>query len=169
MNELLRIGKFKRRYVVGPTGCWLWTGRLVNRKVATETYGVIVIARKSVRAHRYSWELHNGPIPEGMQVLHKCDTPRCVNPEHLFLGTNADNMADKYTKGRQHLKDIPHDPRRPAGRKRVSLNLDPRVYARVADALKHMNRTRLTHAPHTLQRFIEESIIRRLAEDWKTL
>lgn len=52
-------------------------------------------------AHRLGWEEKNGPIPVGMHVLHKCDVRRCINPEHLFLGKNADNIADKVAKNRQ--------------------------------------------------------------------
>lgn len=54
-------------------------------------------------AHRYVWEYHKGPIPEGMLVCHSCDVKRCVNIDHLFLGTYLDNMLDKVAKGRQHL------------------------------------------------------------------
>jgi hypothetical protein len=52
-------------------------------------------------AHRYAWELTYGPIPEGLSVLHRCDVPRCVRPDHLFLGTQADNLADMTAKGRR--------------------------------------------------------------------
>jgi len=90
------------RYVHKTEGCWLWTGA-PNRT----GYGTI---RRSGRgsalllAHRASWELHNGPIPEGLAVCHECDTPPCVRPEHLFLGTIADNNADMMGKGRYGVR-----------------------------------------------------------------
>lgn len=78
--------------------CWLWTGARVQKG-----YGSFRVSyrRKFVTTHRFSWELHYGPIPDGMHVLHKCDTPQCVRPDHLFLGTNQDNIIDKISKGRQ--------------------------------------------------------------------
>lgn len=85
--------------VVKSDGCWLWTG---NRAVGG--YGVILPGggtRGLALAHRVSWEIHFGPIPDGMHVLHKCDNPPCVNPAHLFLGTQRDNNTDKVRKGRQ--------------------------------------------------------------------
>ena len=82
----------------GPDDCWEWRGAK-NRG----GYGVVHAGgqpRKILKTHRVSWELANGPIPEGMCVLHHCDTPNCVNPRHLFLGTIADNNQDMKNKGR---------------------------------------------------------------------
>jgi hypothetical protein len=86
------------------TGCWLWrdSGRNNNE------YGTAKHDGKWANASRTSWIVHNGPIPIGpsgrtLYVCHKCDTPPCVNPAHLFLGTQADNMADMRAKGRVGL------------------------------------------------------------------
>lgn len=79
--------------------CWLWTGAKRNKGYGAFTYtenGKLV----QDRAHRYSYRLHISPIPLGMFVLHRCDTPACVNPDHLFLGTNEDNIRDMLAKGR---------------------------------------------------------------------
>jgi hypothetical protein len=80
---------------VTESGCWIWLLR-----VDTPGYGRIAANRSSVPAHRVSWVTYRGTIPDGMQVLHKCDVRCCVNPDHLFLGTHSDNMRDMYAKGR---------------------------------------------------------------------
>lgn len=83
--------------------CWLWTASRRHKG-----YGAFVWALPSGeiiqgRAHRFSWIIHNGEIPDCLCVLHKCDNPLCVNPDHLFLGTKAENNADMLSKGR-HVK-----------------------------------------------------------------
>ena len=77
------------------SGCWIWLGSINDFG-----YGKLTLNSKSVRAHRLSWEQHRGPIPDGLWVLHKCDVPCCVNPDHLFLGTRVDNVRDMFQKGR---------------------------------------------------------------------
>lgn len=81
-----------------PDGCWLWTGA---RQQAN--YGVFSFSStaKTVYAHRVAWIMTNGPIPDGLNVLHRCDNPSCVNPAHLFLGTAQDNQDDAIVKGRR--------------------------------------------------------------------
>jgi hypothetical protein len=76
-------------------GCWFWLGCLNG-----DGYGGIKIAGRSLLAHRASWETFNGPIPDGLCVLHRCDIPCCVNPDHLFIGTQLENIEDRTRKGR---------------------------------------------------------------------
>lgn len=76
-------------------GCVLWI------RAAVKGYGIKWIRRRMVLVHRLSWSLEHGPIPAGMFVLHRCDIPACFNVEHLFLGTQADNLADMTRKGRR--------------------------------------------------------------------
>lgn len=79
-----------------PNGCWEWTGRTMGSGYGSFTTN----SPKHVAAHRYSWELRNGPIPEGMCILHSCDNRRCVNPDHLRLGTPIDNIKDAVDRNR---------------------------------------------------------------------
>ena len=89
------IQRFSEKYEVSESGCWLWRSTIVFKG-----YGQFYLNGKSRFAHRASWLLHKGAIPGGLFVCHTCDVPRCVNPEHLFLGTNKDNMQDMARKGR---------------------------------------------------------------------
>jgi hypothetical protein len=73
-------------------------------------YGIRYHNGKNCHAHRVAWEEVNGPIPEGMLVLHRCDNPPCVNTEHLFLGTNDDNMRDMISKRRHWKQKVSHCP-----------------------------------------------------------
>lgn len=83
--------------------CWLWTASVTRRG-----YGQFRVGNRMVHAHRVGWEMVNGPVPTGMEVCHRCDTPRCVRAAHLFLGTHAENMQDMRRKGRadgpRHLR-----------------------------------------------------------------
>lgn len=91
-SEMRFWGRIKK----GPD-CWLWQGA-----VNTTGYGMASWeGRKNIVAHRLAYKLLRGPIPAGKLALHRCDTPRCCNPDHLFFGTDADNMADKVAKRRQ--------------------------------------------------------------------
>jgi hypothetical protein len=89
------LTRFYGNWTVDPiTGCWNWSG-----VISRYGYGIIGSRRRTMRAHRISWLLFNGPIPDGLFICHKCDNKRCVNPDHLFLGTCKDNVVDHWNKG----------------------------------------------------------------------
>lgn len=88
------------RYVRKSEGCWEWTAALGG-----SDYGTFGLNRREmVPAHRFSWELHFGPIPPGLLVCHHCDNPKCVRPDHLFMGTPLANTRDMIRKGRRVLR-----------------------------------------------------------------
>lgn len=95
MNHLIErfLAKFDKT-----ESCWIWTG--YTRKYRKQHYGQFRISGGMQLAHRVSFEIFKGPIPDGMFVCHSCDNPSCVNPEHLFIGSHKDNMKDMATKGR---------------------------------------------------------------------
>lgn len=91
--------RFERHYIPEPnSGCWLWTGCCDRVGYGHFKMGTGCSPSK---AHRVAWELYCGPVLDGLCVLHKCDMPPCVNPDHLFLGTHADNAADRGQKHRE--------------------------------------------------------------------
>lgn len=100
INEI-QLASFWKRFwnrINKTEGCWIWTGAITKAG-----YGVLYGAayKPIVYAHRASFELHHGPIEEGKWVCHKCDNPRCVNPDHLFSCTQSENVKDMDQKGRR--------------------------------------------------------------------
>lgn len=100
LEEKLRLRVNKS----APSGCWLWTSSL-----DADGYGQLSHGRgNTLKAHRVAWEQAFGPIPDGLGVLHHCDVRNCIRPDHLFLGTQADNNADAVTKGRNKVPSPPN-------------------------------------------------------------
>lgn len=99
--------RFWKRVAKSESGCWMWKG-----SVDGGGYGTISTCRgyAPAKAHRVSWEMRNGLIPQGMDICHRCDTPGCVNPEHLFLGSRKDNVHDCIRKGRLRPRGKPYQP-----------------------------------------------------------
>lgn len=109
-------------FVEKTDGCWEWTGARNE-----DGYGRLYTAGENWFTHRYSWVLHNGPIPDGLWVLHHCDNPPCIRPDHLFLGTAATNVADMVAKDRQSKGDHVPPEHRARGDRHWSRRLPEKV------------------------------------------
>ena len=103
-TEQQRIDAFEAKYTPEPnSGCWLW-----NASFCRDGYGNFYDGKRVIGAHRYAWTVYCGAIPDGLHILHKCDTPACVNPAHLSLGTHRENMHDSLVKGRNFFATKTH-------------------------------------------------------------
>ena len=92
------IERVEAGYIPIPeTGCWIW-----EKSVSGKGYARMSIKDRLYGVNRVAWEIYRGHIPNGMNVLHNCDTPLCINPDHLFLGTFSDNLQDCHNKGRKN-------------------------------------------------------------------
>lgn len=131
--------------------CWLWTGHTGKRR-----YGYIFKDGKYLRSNRVSYEMHFMPIPEGMVVCHTCDEPRCVNPEHLFLGSHTDNMRDMVRKGRHASQ--------------VGINSRARLTPQQVQEIRMTDRTLPSHIVAPMYG-VSSSTIRRIrsGHSWATL
>lgn len=105
------------------SGCWLWLGHTCR-----EGYGRVRFEKETRLAHRVSWIVHRGPLPPGAVLLHKCDNPACINPDHLRPGTQADNIADMVAKGRQNTAPRPDQRGTRNGNSRFSADLIRAVF-----------------------------------------
>jgi hypothetical protein len=88
---------------VPEAGCWIWTGGVGGNGYGRDPIGV---NGRPVEAHRSSFIAFHGNIPSGLCICHRCDTPTCVNPDHLFAGTRSENMRDMYRKGRRYGRSL---------------------------------------------------------------
>lgn len=128
-ERLLRLVQFEQN-----SGCWLWCGAAV-----TNGYGSITFYQRSsrrsysLRSHRVSYAVFVGPVPRGALVLHRCDTPLCINPAHLFLGSVRDNALDMVRKGRGHkLRGVAIKQARLSEAQVVEIAADTRRYDDIA-------------------------------------
>jgi len=101
--DLAALSRFWSKVRKTEGGCWLWIGS----QTAPGWHGIIMWEGRRQTAHRVSWQIHRGPIPDGLKVLHRCDVAPCVNPAHLWLGTQRDNMQDCSAKGRLGVQQRP--------------------------------------------------------------
>jgi len=98
-DEDLQRARIFNKCRMSETGCWLWTGPTNGKG-----YGVFYVGTKNRHAHRCSYEVFKGPIPDGLHILHRCHTPLCVNPAHLRAGTHQENMEERDALGRRDVR-----------------------------------------------------------------
>lgn len=134
-----------------PEDCWIWTGRRIKFE-----YGTMVIKRKNCTAHRVSWTFHYGEIPKGMCILHHCDNPPCVNPDHLFVGTYLDNAKDRTKKQRGHM---------PSGSKNPMSKLNEEQVIEIRRRLANGEKTKILAKDFNMERKTIDNIKTR--RSWK--
>ncbi len=112
------MNKYMDRVEMLPfSGCWIWMGKLSEKG-----YGIISTKGVDKRAHRVFWEIENGPIPVGKYACHHCDTPACVRPDHIFIGSQKENLADCRRKGRN--KKMENGDQKGAANRNAKLTLE---------------------------------------------
>ena len=125
--------EFEKRFVQRPSGCWEWAGSSFTARggygcATMRPFGIV-----NMRAHRLAWKLYRGDISSAQHVLHRCDNPKCVNPEHLFLGDQILNMADRDGKHRQNRGDT-HGRHKLTESQAVAIIADERWISEIAKA-----------------------------------
>ena len=111
--------------------CWIWKGARNSGG-----YGHLTISGVTRTANRVSWEEHEGPIPEGLYVLHRCDNRACINPKHLFLGTAKDNTQDAISKGRLNKVGEAHHNNKLTAAQVAAIRTSSKSYAEIAEEFR---------------------------------
>lgn len=130
LDYSILLERFETKYIPEPnSGCWLWTGAINSQRRGS--FGIPKL-RKTISAHRLSYLLFKGSIPNGLQIRHNCDVPICVNPDHLLLGTQRDNMADRKQRGRTPMGWL-HPKTKLSLEQIAAIIVDPRLQQEIAD------------------------------------